>query len=59
MKNDYLIFQSYRLAPESPFPTPITDCYEACSYLINNLKEFDLDFVDTNKIILAGDSAGK
>ena len=44
------------MAPEYPFPRPTDDCYSVAQYVLNNANEFN---VDENKILLAGDSAGK
>ena len=46
------------MAPENSFPLPINDNYEATSHVLTNLGEFGLEFVDKNRIILIGDSAG-
>ncbi len=45
------------MSPEHPFPTPTTDCYVLTKYVFDNaLTEFN---GDSDRIILAGDSAGK
>lgn len=46
---------NYRLSPESKFPAPLEDINEMLTWLKNNAKEYNLD---TDKIILIGDSAG-
>lgn len=45
----------YRLAPESPAPGPVQDCYSALEWLSANAESM---FVDPTKIILWGESAG-
>lgn len=45
----------YRLAPESPAPGPVQDCYSALEWLSANAVSM---FVDPAKIILWGESAG-
>ena len=50
----YFKYNSYKLAPEHPFPTPTDDCYNVTKYILESSNEFG----DTNKVILAGDSAG-
>jgi len=45
---------SYKLAPQYPFPAPTTDCYAVTKYVMESGDEFG----DTNRVILAGDSAG-
>lgn len=52
--NAVLISVDYRLAPEHPFPAPTDDCYAVTKYVLESKDEFG----DTNKVILAGDSAG-
>jgi len=46
----------YRLAPESPYPAGLDDVWQAYNWLVN-YSETILG-IPTNKIILAGDSAG-
>ena len=43
------------MAPENAFPTPTSDCYTVTEYIFNNANEFN---ADSNRIMLAGDSAG-
>jgi acetyl esterase/lipase len=52
--NFTIIFFSYKLAPEHPFPFPTQDCYNATKYVL----ESGFEFGDTSRVVLAGDSAG-
>ncbi|WP_316858731.1 alpha/beta hydrolase [uncultured Cohaesibacter sp.] len=45
----------YRLAPEHPFPTGVTECYDVVSWAFENAKALN---VDPEKIALGGHSAG-
>lgn len=45
----------YRLAPETPHPGPVEDCYAALTWLYTHAEELG---VDTTRIALAGASAG-
>lgn len=45
----------YSLAPEHQYPTPVHQMNDAYAYLQKNASRFH---IDTNKFILAGDSAG-
>jgi len=45
----------YRLPPETPFPGPVEDCYDALCWLHNNATQLD---VDANRIAIGGQSAG-
>lgn len=42
------------MVPEYPFPAPTDDCYAVTKYVLQSNDEFG----DTNRVILAGDSAG-
>lgn len=50
-----VVVPGYSLAPEHRYPTPIHQLNNAYTYIQNNAARFH---VDTNKFILAGDSAG-
>lgn len=46
---------NYSLAPFTRYPTPIEELNSAHAYLLRNAARFH---IDTNKLVLAGDSAG-
>jgi acetyl esterase/lipase len=45
----------YRLAPDSPFPTPLEDCYAALLFLASQSSTLD---IDPGRIAIGGESAG-
>lgn len=45
----------YRLAPETAYPGPVEDCYEATQWLAQNATQFGLS---GERLAVAGDSAG-
>ncbi len=50
-----LFLVDYRLAPENPYPIPLTDSYHAVEWVCHNREKFKLD---PKKFIVGGDSAG-
>jgi acetyl esterase/lipase len=45
----------YRLAPETPYPGPVEDCYAGLAWLFDNAGRLG---VDTSRIAISGESAG-
>lgn len=45
----------YRLAPETPYPGPMIDCYDVTTWVA---READSLGIDSNRIAVGGDSAG-
>lgn len=45
----------YNRAPESPYPQPLDDCYEATQWVARHAAELG---VDASRLIVSGDSAG-
>ncbi len=50
-----VVSPKYRLATSEPYPAALEDCYRVLLYLKNHAEEF---FIDTDKIMLGGESAG-
>ncbi len=50
-----VISVDYRLAPETPFPGPIEDCYAAFQWITANAKTLG---IDAKHIVVGGESAG-
>lgn len=46
---------AYRTSKQTPFPSPMLDCYNAAMYISDHAKELG---VDINRLLLIGDSAG-
>lgn len=53
--NAAVIFPDYELSPEARYPKAIDQCYSVLKYISNHPDEFN---IDSDKIIVAGDSAG-
>lgn len=50
-----VITVDYRLAPETPYPGPIEDCYTALKWVHQNAKKLN---INQNEIAVGGESAG-
>ena len=50
-----VVFVDYRLSYCSPFNAPLNDCVDVYKYMLENADNFG---INTDKIIVAGDSAG-
>ncbi len=45
----------YRLAPETPFPGPVEDCYAGLAWLFANATDLN---IDPDRVVITGESAG-
>ena len=53
--NCVIVSVDYRLAPETPHPGPIEDCYAALKWAYDHAEELN---IDTTRIAVGGGSAG-
>lgn len=53
--NSVIVFVSYRLAPEYPYPTAVEDCYAATEWAVQHASMLG---ADPNQLAVVGDSAG-
>jgi acetyl esterase/lipase len=51
----FIVSVEYRLAPETPFPGALYDCYAALKWLFSNASDVG---VDSQRIAIVGESAG-
>ncbi|MFT4629123.1 MAG: acetyl esterase/lipase [Arenicella sp.] len=51
----FIVCVEYRLAPETPFPGALNDCYAALKWLFSNASDVG---VDAQRIAIVGESAG-
>lgn len=50
-----IVSVNYRLAPESPFPASLDDCYTAWNWLLKSVHDLQ---IDATKVAVGGQSAG-
>lgn len=50
-----IVSVNYRLAPETPYPGPLEDCYAALDWIMHNAEDIG---VDSSRVGLMGESAG-
>ena len=53
-----VVSADYRLSPESKFPGPLEDCYEAARFIAVDSRDSDALGIDPGRIAVGGDSAG-
>lgn len=53
--NCKVVYVDYRLSPKYKYPVPLHDCFRAYQWIVKNAARLK---IDTNKIIVGGDSAG-